>query len=347
MSKSIALVNDISAKRTKIDAMAGGRSRSLLPAALALGASFALPVSAQSLLSTYDVIVRNNLSTSTDIRGLVVAKNYTGTAGGPFAQDLSSTTPGTDTTWIQSSIASSGSALTMQYGSLAFGGSSISGRTINFNQGGNTVHYNTSFNFTSVFNGISTESTSYAALSANSTSLLSGNLLTFNVGATLPASGGTAVFSIPASTLANAGISQYDLNLNGKSPTAIIINVTGSAGYSFTRPGGANFVGNLSSQSWYQKTLWNFNGAGTVDYGAGWKGSILAPDATVTSSGDLDGSLAAFNASLLGEVHLPTWSGTGAVVPEPSTWAAVGALGGVIGWSFVRRNRRTSPVQSA
>ncbi len=319
----------------------------MLTVALALGASFALPVSAQSLLSTYDVIVRNNLSTSTDIRGLVVAKNYTGTAGGPFAQDLSSTTPGTDTTWIQSSIASSGSALTMQYGSLAFGGSSISGRTINFNQAGNTVHYNTSFNFNSVFNGISTESTANAALSANGSSVLSGNLLTFNVGATLPASGGTAVFSIAASTLADSGIAQYDLNLNGKSPTAIIINVTGSAGYSFTRPGGANFVGNFTSQSWYQKTLWNFNGAGTVNYGAGWKGSILAPDATVTSTGDLDGSLAAFNASLTGEVHLPTWSGTGAVVPETSTWAAVGALTGVIGWSFVRRNRRTAPVQKA
>ena len=298
-------------------------------------------LAANSLLSTYDVIVRNNFSTTTDVRGLVVAANYTGTAGGPFAQDLSSTTPGADTTFIQSSIAASGSGLTIQYGSLAFGGASIPGRTINFNQGGNSVHYTSAFNFNSVFNGISSESTANAALTANGSSLLSGSLLTFTVGASLPSVGGTAVFSISAASLSNGSISQYDLSLNGKSPDAIVINVTGTSGYSFTRPGGANFVGNFTSSSWYGKTLWNFAGAGSVNYGAGWKGSILAPDASVTSTGDLDGSLAAFNATLSGEVHLPTWSGISSV-PEPSTWAAVGSVLVVVGIAIVRRPRSTS-----
>jgi hypothetical protein len=312
-----------------------------LAGCVAYAASVSTGWAATSLLSTYDVIVRNNFSTSTDVRGLVVAANYTGTAGGPFAQDLASTTPGTDTAFIQNSIAASSSGLTMQYGSLAFGGASIPGRTISFNQGGNTVHYNSSFNFASVFNGISTESASNAALSANSTSLLSGNLLTFTVGATLPASGGTAVFSIDTATLGNGGIAQYDLNLNGKSPAAIIINVTGSAGYTFNRPGGANFVGNLSSVTWYGKTLWNFNGASAVNYGAGWKGSILAPDATVTSTGDLDGSLAAYNATLSGEVHLPMWSGASSV-PEPSTWAAAGSVALLVGITLLRRRQASS-----
>ncbi len=297
-----------------------------------------LRVGADSLLTTYDVIVKNNFSTTTDVRGMVVAGNYTGSAGGPFAQDLSSTTAGTDTTFIQTSI-SGGSALMMQYGSLAFGGSSAPSRTISFNQGGNSVHLNSSFNFNSVFNGISTESTTYAALTANSTTLLSGNLLTFNVGATLPTTGGTAVFSVDAGTLGNGGLSQYDLNLNGKSPASIIINVTGSGAYAFNRPGGANFVGNFTTLSWYQKTLWNFSGAGTVSYGAGWKGSILAPDATVSSTGDLDGSLAAFNASLQGEVHLPGWSGATSL-PEPSTYAAGAAMAAMILASGYRRMRR-------
>jgi hypothetical protein len=311
---------------------------------VAFVASASVGWAATSLLSTYDVIVRNNFSTSTDVRGIVVAANYTGTAGGPFAQDLSTTAPGTDTTFIQNSIAASGTGLTMQYGSLAFGGASIPGRTIGFNQGGNTVHYNSSFNFTSVFNGISSESSANAALSANSTSLLSGNLLTFTVGATLPASGGTAVFSIDTATLGNSGIAQYDLNLNGKSPSAIIINVTGSAGYTFNRPGGANFVGNLTSVTWYGRTLWNFAGAGAVNYGAGWKGSILAPDATVTSTGDLDGSLAAYNATLSGEVHLPMWSGASSV-PETSTWAAAGSVALLAGMTVLRRRQAAPAVR--
>ncbi len=307
-----------------------------LAAIAALGFASTLGAAAQSYLSQYDVIVSNNLSTSTDIRGLVVAKNYTGTAGGPMAQDLSATAPGTDTTFIQSSIASSGSALTLQYGSLAYGGASISGRTIQFNQGGNTVHFNSSFNFNAVFTGIATESTTYAAMTANSTAALAGNTLTFTLGNTLPASGGIAVFNVNASTLGNAGISQYDLALNGKAPSSIIVNIIGS---SFARPGGANFIGNFTTQSWFQKTLWNFSGATTVDYGAGWKGSILAPSASVTSTGDLDGSLAALNATLQGEVHLPMWTGTGTAVPEPSTYAAGAAMAMLVGATWLRSRR--------
>jgi len=66
---------------------------------------------------------------------------------------------------------------------------------------------------------------------------------------------------------------------------------------------------------------------------------------TVDFTGDFVGSLAAFNAGLLGEVHLPTWFDTGGVVPEPFAGASVEAFPGVIGWRFVRRNRRVYPIQ--
>jgi choice-of-anchor A domain-containing protein len=305
---------------------------------VALGLAGTLGVAAQSYLSIYDVVVRNDFSTSTDVRGSVVAKNFTATNGGPLAQDLSSATAGTDTVFIQNSIAASGSALTIQYGGLAFGGASVPGRTISYNQGGNATHFNTSFNFDAVFNGVVGESSAYAALTANSTASLGGNNLTFTVGVGLPAVGGTAVFNVDAATLGDGGISQYNLDLNGKSPSSIIVNIIGTEGYSFSRPGGANFTGNFTSSSWYQRILWNFTGAGAVSYGAGWKGSILAPNASVTSTGDLDGSLAAYNATLQGEVHLPNW--TGAVVPEPSTYAAGGVIAMLAGSAWLRAQKR-------
>ena len=64
-----------------------------LAAIAALSFASTLGAAGQSYLSQYDLIVSNNLSTSTDIRGLVVAKNYTGTAGGPMAPRPSTAVP--------------------------------------------------------------------------------------------------------------------------------------------------------------------------------------------------------------------------------------------------------------
>lgn len=319
-------------------------TKTKLAVAMAVAITGALGAQAQSYLSLYNVIVKNNLDTTSDIEGKIVTQNYVNGNSATLAKNVS--VPGsTDTVQIAGNVAGSGSNLTIQNGSLALGpGANLNGRSLVFN-GGGTTHANSSFDFNAVFNGITTESASYAnpgnyAGSISATPVASGNDLNFSIPSS--ANGKVLFFSVAAGSL---GVQNQNIKLvndNGVTPTAIIINVTGATSY--TEQGGVNFgglFGTANNDPWVTKTLWNFNGYTSLSLN-GWRGSLLAPSASVSNTGSIIyGSVAANNLTTSSEVHLPNWVGvTAAPVPEASTYAAAGAVAGMIGFGWYRRNRK-------
>ncbi|HTH47888.1 MAG TPA: collagen-binding domain-containing protein [Candidatus Limnocylindria bacterium] len=320
-------------------------TKTKLAVMMALATAGALGAQAQSYLSLYNVIVKNNLALTSDVEGKVVTKNYTDGNSATLAKNIS-VANGVDTVYISGNIVNTGSNLTVQDGSLALGpNANLNGRSVTFNGGqGAGIHTGSTFDFGAVFNGISTESTKYAAPSnfagsVTASASTSGNNLNFSIPSN--ADGKALFFTVAASSL---GVQNQSINLvnpNGVTPSSIIINVTGST--SFTEAAGVNFGGLFSSTSntdpWLTKTLWNFNGFTSLSIN-GWRGSLMAPSASVSNTGSvIYGSVAATDLTGQGEIHLPTWSGVSAV-PEPSTYAAGAAVAGMIGFGWYRTRKQ-------
>ena len=308
---------------------------------------------AQSVLSQYDVIVSGELRNVSEFEGPGVI--HTITSGNNFntaTRVPSTVSQSSDTVYVQSALNRS---ISIQRGSLYYAGSQtvhqnanqffVGGNIINiqgYNQGA-TIHQPGTFNFSSVFDGLTTESTTYGGYAANSTASISGNNLNFKVGAISPISK-IAVFNIDKTLLETGNLSQINLDLSGKNPKSIIINVSGASGYTLNTPGGANFVGIFADKTISTKVLWNFESAGAVNLQQSWYGSILAPSATLRDSGGaLEGSVGVKNLDVSVEVHYPLWTGTGyninPPIPEPSSYAACFAVG-LLGFGVARRIRR-------
>lgn len=200
---------------------------------------------AQSVLSQYDVIVRGELRNVSEFEGPGVIRTIT--SGNNFNTAIhvpSSVSQTSDTVYVQSTLNRS---ISIQRGSLYYAGSQsvqqnanqffVGGNLINiqgYNEGA-TIHQPGTFNFSSVFDGLTTESATYGGYAANSTASISGNNLTFKVGAISPVNK-MAVFNIDKTLLETGNVSQINLDLSGKNPKSIIINVTGDSGYTLNTP---------------------------------------------------------------------------------------------------------------
>ncbi|WP_337187410.1 collagen-binding domain-containing protein [Phenylobacterium sp.] len=142
---------------------------------------------------------------------------------------------------------------------------------------------------------------------------------------------GFALFDIDASLLSS---NELNFNVFG-SPMPIIINVRGtSATWMMNAVGGYNAALN----PWI---IWNFVDATSLSIDRMMHGSVLAPYATVTNTGRIEGSLvaAAFNQGA--QVHLGAFKGPDfltTAVPEPATWAMMIMGFGAVG-ALVRRRR--------
>ena len=166
-------------------------------------ASFGSVASAQSLspLSTYNVVVSGNLSTSSDIEGrTIVGGNITSSNSANFGIRLQNQVPKTDMVLRVGGNIAAGNPIQLNAGSLELGGSR-NNRIINFNGGGSLVS-NPGVSFNGIIDDLTLASQNLATYGANSNAMLISNGVNqpgpFRMTAS-PDSSGLSVFSVNAS----------------------------------------------------------------------------------------------------------------------------------------------------
>lgn len=212
-----------------------------------------------------------------------------------------------------------GSSITIANGSAYLGGSQ--GGTINAN-GGGTVNTGSPLPAATMpdvgtivsdaQSTLTTYSGQLAGLAADSTTVQSGNKLTFvgNAG-----EDGIAVFDVDGSLLSS--VNEFEFTLNGAVQT--VINVTGSI-----IDIAANFI-NGSATDLATNTLWNFTEATDLDIERQFGGSILAVYADLTNGNNLEGSVVAASLTQYGEIHYNGPSTFVAPTPIPAALPMFGA----------------------
>jgi choice-of-anchor A domain-containing protein len=153
------------------------------------------------------------------------------------------------------------------------------------------------------------------------------NNATFN--AADPGSLGFSVIDITAAQYQSASNLIY--NLHGI-PT--IINVSG----------GSSITDNANSNNtaYDNDVLFNFEGATSIAFNRQVNGSVLAPDAIVSSNSPIEGMLVALGFTQGGELHQfafasPLTGAVGMATPEPATWAMMMVGFGFAGAALRRR----------
>ena len=214
-------------------------------------------------------------------------------------------------------------------GKVLLGGTATGGFSVN--RGGSLTQNSTApaTDLANFANELTATSTAWAALptTTGATVTASNNNLTFN----LPTAPSLVVFNIDASTfspgqsISNIAFSTLSANQQ------VLINFSGT---SFSEPSGLNFNGNSTEAD---NIVWNFSTATTLSLQSGWYGSILAPNATLSTQSTITGNLAVGGISSVGEIDLASPNFTtplnaipaGGPLPAPSTWALLfcGGLG--------------------
>ncbi len=154
----------------------------------------------------------------------------------------------------------------------------------------------------------------------------------------------TVVYNLTATQWANLGVFNFNANQTIIINVAVSGSATGGGSYNFTANGSQ--PGNTGNS--FGNILFNFVGAtGTVSLGNEGFGTILAPDATITSGSVVNGQIIATTLGSIGELHdasaftgrLPSGPAT---APEPGTLVLFGGgllAFGVFGKRFVKRRR--------
>jgi choice-of-anchor A domain-containing protein len=300
-------------------------------------------VKAQSYTwENYNAIIFGNLNIQGEIEGrTLVGGNLTGSNSSNFGIGLPSGTSATDKTLVVGGNISSGNPLQLNKGSLYLGGTN--GRTVNYNGGGSQISQSTD---------LSTLKQAFLSESANLKSLATDSVVTSSTNGqpgpvtftATAGSDGLAVFSISADAIFGSNLSQQ-IGLVANGATNIVINVSGTTVNWIQNAG--NMVGDFTSDYWQAHIVWNFYEATTINLGSHqFNGSILAPNATITTSNNIDGAVIANNLNLTGEVHLPSSSSANSyagyraqAVPEPGS-ALLLAVAGLIILTRRRSNLR-------
>ncbi|MGF1632733.1 MAG: collagen-binding domain-containing protein, partial [Phycisphaerae bacterium] len=148
---------------------------------------------------------------------------------------------------------------------------------------------------TDVIPEVSLISDTLADLSANSSVSQSGQTFTFNAA---PDANGVAVFDVGEAVLETQN---GNLQLNANNADLVVINVAGTA---IDQAGGVNINFPNSAGAF---VIFNFVDATTLNISSSFRGSIVAPLATVTGDASNVGSLAAFQVDSNGQQTLPSF----------------------------------------
>ncbi|GHA36428.1 collagen-binding domain-containing protein [Photobacterium aphoticum] len=269
------------------------------------------------ILKEYNLIVFDDLTTTSEVEGkTIVYGNINGTASN-YGIQLPTASGPEDALILQGD---NNATLNVNNGyGIAIGGSNNG--TINLNGGGAQTNSVAAYNLSQIRSDLINLSTSLQALSPNSLLTLPGsqpNPATFEVGNTVSTS--TSVFNIDAvDFFGNNNIQQYDIDLNGQSPSAIVINVAGQIINDSTL---GNPVGNFVTDMIRQLIIWNFYEATQIDLVREFHGSVLAPIAALSTITPINGSVVVNSFQQDGEIHLPTFDGR-LPTPQITTFVSV------------------------
>lgn len=312
---------------------------------LALCLGFASTGVSQTLdYQNYNAIIFNNLNTTSDIEGRTfVGNNFTGGNSANLGIHMKSSTPSTDRTFVVGNNIVSGNPLNLQRGSLYIDGTT-NGRIINYNGGGSLVADHSIDASLAEIRGYSiAQSQALSSMLSDSTvSLPSGGQPGPTKFFATGGADGLAVFNVNAADIFSNSLGQQFELIVDANTTNVLINVSGST-VNWTN---GNMVGNFTSNYWQGHTLWNFYEATTINFNSfNFNGGILAPNASITTSANIDGLVVANNLTTTAEVHLPdsnsttayAYEGYTAPVPEPGSAIFLLAAGGLF---LIARNRR-------
>lgn len=300
--------------------------------------------SAQSLdFQNYNAIIFNDLKTTSDIEGRTfVGHNFTGTNSANFGIHLKNTTSATDRTLVIGNDLASGNPLNLQRGSLYIGGSS-NGRIVNYNGGGSKIADAAIMDDLAEIQDYAIgQSLAMQSLVADSTVSLPGSQPGPTKFFATAGADGLAVFNVNAADIfSNPKGQQFEL-IPDAFTTQVVINVGGTT-VNWTQ---GNMVGAFTQDYWQGHLLWNFYEAETINFNSfNMHGAVLAPNASITTSANIDGLVVADNLTTSAEVHLPNSNSVGqfayegymAPVPEPGSAVFLIAAAGMI---LITRNRR-------
>jgi choice-of-anchor A domain-containing protein len=272
------------------------------------------------------LISGGNFSTGSDVQGKAfIGGNLTSSNSATFGSQLNqgsfpATTPSLE---IAGSVAN-GNPLNINAGSVQVGPSNTvqvlnptqsklnNNRYVNLNQGnsGATVSVNNTLSSkaSTILASLQQGSVALSQIAANNTaSIPTGQPgpLIFNV--TAKDSDGLAIFNVSAASIFdNNKVQQIQIN-NTVNASNILINVTGTS-VNWTN---GNKVGSwLTSSSGRAHTLWNFYQATSINLGSrNFMGTLLAPLASVSFSGQFNGSLGAASVTANAAIQQPLLAG--------------------------------------
>ncbi|MBX3378835.1 MAG: choice-of-anchor A family protein [Phycisphaeraceae bacterium] len=283
--------------------------------AAAVAASVMVQVAGASAINDWNLIVRHNLTTNSEVEGrTMVGGNISGTSNYGTKLLPTSNYLNIDTLVIGGTIGANNYQVNSGRARLF---NAKGAANFNMNGGGALIQNDNSV--TSMVNSAwadVTNASSYcSSLSATNTVTLPGGQPAGVVFNSVAGPGGVAVFSVNGNSLfQNNNVQQMDINMNGA--TTVVINV---AGTSITYNGG-NMVGGFNIPN-ASKIIWNFYEATTLNIDRHFFGAILAPNAVLSNSTAIEGSVFADSFNQHGEVHLPNFAG---LIPAPGALALAG-----------------------
>lgn len=264
-----------------------------------------------TVLSDWNLIVRTNVSSSSEVDGsTLIGGNLVGTSN----YTVQGVTNPTGVGLAVGGNVSGGAISVNNGGNFRFNGTVSS--IINLSGGNSAPDPTIPAQVTSAFNQVASISSSLASLVANGTLDGGGNMnaVPTNLGGQL-----VAVYNLTPSQWSSLG----QLNLNFGAASSVIINVLTPGNISFVAP--PNLIGGFN-QANSGKILWNIPNATNVTVGNSFNGAILAPNADLKLlSGAINGTVVVNSISQQSaEIRRSTYTG---YIPAPGAMGLLGLAG--------------------